>query len=523
MRRPIALVLTLALTLTAGAFVARAQEPVDASRLDAQLQDAAIAFERRNVDEAGRLYAVVLEAATKAGLETQRARALLGVANAANSNRRRAEAEPLAREALARFERLGIRDGVARASHLLSLIAEGTGRLVESRAFAERAVEAFQDSSDLKGRIRASLQLMDVTNPPLDEKRARFEQLAKLASDAGDVEMEGILWHGLGDRMHNAARFEEALPMLTRAAALFQKAGDTASLGAVYNSLGRLYRAHGLYEEALKFQQQALALHEKSGSAYYLTQSLNAVAVVEGLLGNVARSREYYERALVVAEQQMRSPETRDFLRANIATRWIEEGRFTEAAQALETVLANPTRAREFDAVRHGQLSYAYLGLGRKADALAAAEQASTTCGAVLERCGMARAYRASAHAALGDLPAALTDIDAALADLDTLRTRLVPTDFFRQNFPVVHEYLYGVAINLQFDGGRPERGLEAAERARARCSICWRRRTCSRRRPPSRSSSLPSSRSPCAGPARPSRHQHRRRWPLWPRRRPRT
>jgi CHAT domain-containing protein/tetratricopeptide (TPR) repeat protein len=439
-------------------------------RLDAQLAGAEAAFAKRNYEEAERLYRAALADATAAGLDGQRARALLGVARILYANRQTRASEEPAREALAIFDRLGLREGVARTSHLLSLILESTGSIAEARTLAERAVQAFDNSPDLRGRLRASLQLIDLSNLTLDQQLLRIERLADEAGAAGDVGMEAILRHGIGDRLFGGGRLDESLGIYTRAAALFRQANDEASLGAVYNSLGRLYRAHGRYEEALKFQQDALALHEKSGSAYYHVQSLNAVAVVEGLLGHVERSREYFERALVVAEQRMRSTETRDFLRANIAGLLIDEGHYAEAASALEAVLASgPT---SFQSTRYSQLAHAYLGMGKPREALDAAERSIAHCGESRDRCADARGERARAHAALGDLPPALADIDSALADLDAVRARLVPTDFFKQNFPRVYERSYGIAVALQFQAGRPAHGLEAAERGRARALL---------------------------------------------------
>ena len=83
-------------------------------------------------------------------------------------------------------------------------------------------------------------------------------------------------------------------------------------------------------------------------------QSLNAVAVVHGMLGHVKESREFYERALLIAERSS-SPRIQDFLRANIARALNEEGEFSRAAAVLEAVIANGVDA--YPAVRQTQLS----------------------------------------------------------------------------------------------------------------------------------------------------------------------
>ena len=65
----------------------------------------------------------------------------------------------------------------------------------------------------------------------------------------------------------------------------------------------------------IQCQQWALEIHEKLGAPFELMQSLNAVAVVRNLLGDLAGARAYYERALALARESS-SPRIQDFLNA---------------------------------------------------------------------------------------------------------------------------------------------------------------------------------------------------------------
>ena len=74
-----------------------------------------------------------------------------------------------------------------------------------------------------------------------------------------------------------------------------------------------------------------------------------------------AVARGYYERALALAEKSS-SPRIQDFLRANIAGLWIDEGQFEPAARVLEEVLARGLDA--FPSLRYTRLSYAQSEAG---------------------------------------------------------------------------------------------------------------------------------------------------------------
>jgi CHAT domain-containing protein len=289
------------------------------------------------------------------------------------------------------------------------------------------------------------------------------------AVEARDRGIEGQALHSWGDYLFNTGQFEDSLATLERAAAAYEANGNRVALGTVHNSLGRLYRAHGRLDAALASQKKALAIHERAGSTFELMQSLNAVGAVEAMLGHTVSARQYYERALSVADKAS-SPRIQDFLRANIATLWIQEGQFDRGARVLEGVIARGLDA--YPSQRYGRLSYALLKLGRADEALAAAEKAVDTCDAGTSECVSARVHRSAAHEAKGDHEAALADVDAALAAIEENRTKLVPSDFLRQEFHRRQEAVYSQAIALKLSREQTEAALETAELARSRALL---------------------------------------------------
>jgi CHAT domain-containing protein/tetratricopeptide (TPR) repeat protein len=415
------------------------------------------------------LYERALAGAEQRGLELQQAQAHHGIARVLNYRTQYATARDHALKAAEIYERLGNTQLFGRISVLLSGIEEVSGQLANARTHAERAVAAYNTIEDPRGRAYATLQFIRVAGKDLDGERPLYASALADARTAGDIPLEASILHSLGDHQFTGNKFEESLETLLQAESLLLGTNDVLELGTVYNSIGRVYRAHGRLDEALRFQLKALALHEKGGSAFEIIQSRNAVATVYERLSNPQAAREYYDRALALAEKSS-SQRIQDFLRANLSLVLINEGQYARAATELERVLARGLDA--FPARRQRSLSLAYSKLNRHEDALAAATKAVDSCNGDETFCGDALGRRAAAHAALGNVQAALADLNAALEFLERLRIKLVPSDFFKQDFSLAQQYIYSQAIALQVQHKHDRQALETAELARARAFL---------------------------------------------------
>jgi CHAT domain-containing protein len=414
-------------------------------------------------------YERALARAQQMSLESQEARARYGMARVLYYRTQYTAAREHATKVAEIYDRIGTPTDIGRVNNFLSAIEDLSGRQAEARAYATRAVAAYESSDDPAGRARATLQLLRVTTADLNTQRPLYDKAAADARAAGDITLEGDVLHSLGDHLFTANQYEEALDTLLRAESLLLGTPDFLELGTVYNSIGRVYRAHGRFDEALRFQMKALALHEKGGSAFELMQSLNAVAVVSERLGDYRSAASYYERALAIAEKSS-SQRIQDLLRANMSTSLIARGEYARAAQELEQVLARGLDA--YPARRQRTLSVAYSKMDRPREALEAANNAVALCKGDEAFCSDALGRRAAAHAALGDATAALADINAALEFLEGLRIRLVPTDFLKQDFNLAQQYIYSQAIALQVQHKQERQALETSELARARAFL---------------------------------------------------
>ena len=459
------LAVSTVIVIMAGAATGARQDATLLDRADAVLRAADFAGARP-------LYEQALKSARDAGTESDIARALLGLARFAVKNRRSADGRDAAAEALAIVERLEDRSRIAQASNLMATIERAAGNSEAAARHANRALAIADADGNHAASAEAAYHLAQLT-ADVDEQGRWFLRAAASAGAAGDTDREGVALHAYGDRLFNAGRYEESLALLTRAAAVFEAAKAHEDLGTVYNSIGRVYRAHGRYDEALRYQNAALDLHRKGDDVFALVQSLNAVSSVHLRMGNYTASRAFLEEAMAVAAAQPPSPvlaRAVDFLRANMAGLLVETGDMAPAARTIEQVIADGRDA--FKSLRYGHLSTAYIGLGRYADAVDAAERSVALCGDAKVDCILAHNRLSDAFAARGDRDAALAELSLTLRGIEEQRAQLVPADFFKQDFSSHYRRAYGSAIAMQLDAGLARDALETGELARSRALL---------------------------------------------------
>lgn len=415
------------------------------------------------------IYERALERAMQMSLEPQEARARYGMARVLYYRAQYAPAREHALKVAEIYQRIGTPTDIGRVNNFLSAVEDLSGLRAEARAHSARAVEAYESSDDRAGRARATLQFVRVTPMELDAQRPLYEKAVADARAAGDIALEGSILHSLGDILFTRNVFDEALDALLKAESLLLGTPDFLELGTIYNSIGRVYRAHGRFDEALRFQLKALSLHEKGGSSFEVIQSLNAVAVVYETLGDRKNAGAYYERALALAEKSS-SQRIQDLIRANYAAVLVGDGQYARAANELEQVLAHGVDV--YPSRRQIMLSLAYSKMDRRRDALDAATRAVSGCQLDESACINALGRRAATYAALGDAVPALADLNGALARLEALRERLVPSDFFKQDFNLAQQYIYNQAIALQLQEKQERQALETAELGRARAFL---------------------------------------------------
>ncbi len=283
------------------------------------------------------------------------------------------------------------------------------------------------------------------------------------AGDAADgAALRCSVGHEWGDALFMQDRYAEALPKLTAAIACFTAGGDMTRAGRAHVSLGRVYRAHGRLDAALDEYARAFAMQQDANDPLGAGQSLNAISVTLGFMGRYVEGLEWLQVALQMA-RRVGSQRTVDFLLANASRFYMERGPYAEAASALEETLTRPTPA--YQAIRLADLSTAYVALQRPDRALEVAERAVAAARGDSEQVG-ALAARANALTAVKQFDAAAADLTRAVQIVETLRTQIVPDDFFNRGFGESYQWLFSSTIALLQSQGRSREAMETAERA---------------------------------------------------------
>src|SRR5262245_34567220 len=437
------------------------------AELAALLTTAKRSFNDRDWDRGTAGYQALVAAARAKGAVVWEGRGTLGLGEIAYATARYDDARRYSLEALAMFEPAGATNDIGDANMMLAAIADTQGDGRTAAPYYERAVTAYRAAGNERAGIEASLGLLGVTTTdtsPLDG----YGELQVGAQAIGDKALEGQILHDWGDWLSQRSLYQPAVEKLDAAAALFQAINSLANLGTTYNSLGRLYRQHGQPAAALEFQLKALRIHETINTPRLLIQSLNAVAVASQMSGDNGQARVYYERGLAAAERTGFESYI-NFMRANLGGfLMVTDSDVDRGRDLIERAVAAGAGPAS---LRQTQLSDAYLKLGRRQEALAAAGRALTSCRTPID-CVYARVSEGRAQLALGNEAAALADLNEILAAVEQMHSTLAASDFLKQNFQRLWEDAYSIAIDLHFRRGEYREALEASEMARSRAFV---------------------------------------------------
>ncbi len=451
---------------------AATQPPICSARgaLDDLLARSADAYSTRDGVQGLRLLRQAFDLATANACVLERAEALRRLALADDFALKYDDARQKLDEAAAVFRQFGVALGEAQALTQTGSAFIGSGRSREAVAPLTRALALARTIGDPQ-LLRSIYENLAYSVEPGPEKdRLREEALAFVRSTPGFRASECNLLHQWGDEQFLLGRYDAAFRTITDAAACFAQVGDQSRLGRVYVSLGRVYRAHGRLDLALEQYNRALSLQQAAGDRLAAVQSLNAVAVTYGYMGQSEEALARLNDALALA-RDLGSQRNVDFLRANIAGTYNALGRYKEAAVALEATLASPNSENRIQ--RLTQLATAYVGLGLGTRALEIAEQAVALAkGVPPDDLAMALSSRAWALQALGRFEAASTDLNGAMAAVEDLRVHTVADDFLKRGFGQRYQWVFAASISLLQAQGRAREAVETAERARARAFL---------------------------------------------------
>lgn len=420
---------------------------VAASKLKAENKsaEAAAAFEQ----------ALVL--AREENDQRAQANALRGIGNVAVERAEYQKARANLEQALALYESLNDERGKTYTLSSLGILAEKVGEHPRARELYAQALQGFEALGDKRGQLRMIYEL----RPP--------EELLGRAREFGDRQFEAWALNSIAAQDFLQGRFGDAGETLQQAALIFRELQDARGLSAALMQMGRNLRAQGHPELAISFYEEAFQLRTQYGNKTDMLESMNAIGLAHGYLGDHRKAKEFYERALQLAEATG-SPRNMDFMRGQLAGNAMATGECARAVEMLQPIIERGADTNL--ANRYSQLASALLCLNRNEAALAAAEQSVALSrnreGALPGRL----AERAEALRRVGKGAEAAASLQQALQILDRQRANLTPSDFLKRGFTAQSQQVYAQAIALNYHLGHPEQALEIAERARGRAFL---------------------------------------------------
>jgi tetratricopeptide (TPR) repeat protein len=341
---------------------------------EAQLELGRVLEELGEYDEAERVLLQLAEGAEPA----LRARALARLSVVLRSQRRSAESEAVAREA------------VELTPTPETLVELAVAHLdLDRRDDAERDLARIGAPAD--DRTRFAVQ---VARPSLARDRgeyavakAGFEKAIEFAeSSFGAESLEvALALNALGMTYKFWGRFDDARPVYLRALAIIERAGgeDHPDLAALYHNLGGLDHARGAYEDAERHARRSVEIRTRVAGAdsVGVAEDEAALAAILHALGRDDEAETLLRRALPRLEEAL-GPDHHEVAANlnNLGSILQRQGKLDEAASVYASALERKERLYRCDhpsvATTLNNLGVVLRGRGRIAEAKAHYERA---------------------------------------------------------------------------------------------------------------------------------------------------
>jgi len=385
-----------------------------------------------------------------------------------------------AQKALALYESLGSKRGMALTHETLSNLYRALGD--HRRAFdsAQTSLRICEEESHRRGIMLALSELAIIygeqNNRP--QALAHLERAFALAQELGDQLMIGMLRHDMAIQYKSFGDHARALEIYQELLKQMEAYGDKGGAAMVRDQIGRIFAEQGRYEEALTYHRAALAGLEAANKKHASVLSLNNISSIYLLQGNYSEALAVSQQAVPLARDSQRKVDLCVALTnlgyAQFGLNRLADAQqsFTEAVSLVETLRAQAAgsveeRQRYFEGglrAHHGLLTV-LVKANQAQEALSFAERAKAR--ALLdmlqqERVSVQKTMTAKEQEEEARLRSELTQLNKQLArltqsdkpvaaDVAEVETRLEKA---RLNYQAFQNALYAVHPELKIQRG---------------------------------------------------------------------
>lgn len=312
----------------------------------------------------------------------------------ATGQERLAEAQRLARGAEGdRLAALAIYDDLIREAE-----ASGNRRLEADAAYGkgDMLIVLGRDTAEAVGQLARAAQLR--------------REAGDMAGTARALTLEGVALRRLG-------RLDESERVQRDALLTYEGAGDESGVAQVHHNLGALLYSRARYDEAADHYAQSIATRRRLGELAATAGTLNNLATVHSLRGDLDLALSAHREALDIATVSGNDRD-RAYALLGLGTQSHALGEWQEAIGYLTDAAALFERLGDRSGLgfaRH-TLGIVYLTLGHDADAIGVLEQVLPLRSDDPARLGTTLQALGGAHRMRGDLDLARQHIERALA-----------------------------------------------------------------------------------------------------------
>jgi CHAT domain-containing protein/tetratricopeptide (TPR) repeat protein len=430
-------------------------------------------FNSGQIEQAEAAFQHILHDATVNQDSSGEAEAHVGLASIAYQRARFADARAEDERALALFDALHDRRGVARVREGLANVASWLGDLKTARNLYSQALNEFTELGLDKDRCKV-LMLFAAINESYPERIRMDTEALEIARKLGSRHLQGEALHWRGTWYFHEGDSETAERDYKEAETLLDSPEDRTVRGRLLLSEGRLQRAHGALDQAIDTLSRGLKLAEETQDGDGQIMMLNARSACYGDQKKTKEALGGFLQAFELAKPTG-SARLIETIRQNIAEAYINLDEPRRGAEMLEEVNRQTPDPFPYQAqFRDATLALAYLRLQEYPRAVASAAKSVAEARERKNEQFLSEPLMLKAHAEekLGQNDLALADVREALKVIEGLRARLVPSDFLKRGFgeKTLEAFDYSVALLQAMN--RPEQAIEVAEQARARAFL---------------------------------------------------
>jgi tetratricopeptide (TPR) repeat protein len=194
---------------------------------------------------------------------------------------------------------------IAGTYHQLGWIAQDRGQLDQAEDWYRKALAIWEELGDRPGLAASYHQLGGVAQgrEQLDQAEDWYRQTLTIEEELGDQPHLAGTYHALGMVAQDRGQLDQAEDWYRKALAIWEELGDRPGLADTYHQLGMVAQNRGQLDDAEDWYLESLAIEEELGNHPGLASSYHQLGVVDQLRGRLDGAADWYRKAMAIAEE----------------------------------------------------------------------------------------------------------------------------------------------------------------------------------------------------------------------------